>query len=353
MRVINAGGFHNRNYQVCLTESQALALGRPCGSSVLVRVRRHGPELVRRTWQDEDRLLTAIAGRLGDDPHGRRAGIPQVLHTFPGGSPSIISYAEGSALAQAFPAGTRLPVAVIDQLTDFFARLTSFQRRDLPPLPPQWARSQDSSGFLNGLVAYAQERLADAYWGAFGRLFTALGIASDAMYGFGATLPALHSRPFTLLHTDIHRNNLVLGPNERLQVIDWEHASFGDPVYDLATHLCRTRYPADQEWQMVDAWEQAVKAVSPLHTDGFRRDLPHYLAYERAQSVYPDVIRAALSLGAEIEEATMAAAVRRVQAALAAAAVPLRLVGLPTEQTVRKSLADWARTRGRAPTAAG
>jgi aminoglycoside phosphotransferase (APT) family kinase protein len=346
MRAVNAGGFHNRNYRVSLSEQQALTLGRPLGSSVLVRVRRPGPELVRRTWPDEDRLLTAIASRLGDDSQGP-VGFPQVLHTFPGGSPSIISYVEGSTLAQAYPVGSRLPTGIVDQLMAFFAGLTRFQELDLPPVPSHWPRSQDSSGFLDGLVVYAQKRLADAHRGAYGRLFASLGIAEDAMRRFGTTLPPLRSRPFALLHTDIHRNNLVLGPNGRLQVIDWEHASFGDAVYDLATHLCRTRYPADQERQVVDAWEQAVKAVSPLHTDGFQRDLPHYLDYERAQSVYPDIIRAALSLGAEVEEATLAAAVRRIRAALTAAAGPLDLKGVPSDEGIRKVLVHWARTRGR------
>ena len=96
---------------------------------------------------------------------------------------------------------------------------------------------------------------------------------------------------------------------------------------------------------MIDAWEQAVKAVSPLHADGLRQDLPHYLAYERAQSVYPDIIRAAQSLGAAIEEATLAAAVRRIRAALLAAALPLRLGVLPDDEHISKLLVDWVRSR--------
>jgi aminoglycoside phosphotransferase (APT) family kinase protein len=340
-RVVSTGGFHNRNYRVVLTERQALPLGLATGASVLVRVRRSGRELVRRTWSDEDAVLTALAARPVQETARETAGFPRVLHTSPGGSPSVISYAEGTTVAEAFPAGAHLSGRVIGQIAEFFAWLTAFEEKDLPSLPERWAEPEDSTGFMHGLVDYAQDRLADGHRAAFGRLFDGLGIADDAMRRFGRALRPLQRRPFALLHTDVHRNNLVIDRHGRLQVIDWEHASFGDPVYDLATHLCRTRYPADQEQWMIDSWERAVRAVSPRHAEGLRQDLPRYLAYERAQSIYPDVIRAALSLGAVVEDSTLAAAVRRTRAALVTAAEPLGLGTPPDDSVIRRLLLDW------------
>jgi aminoglycoside phosphotransferase (APT) family kinase protein len=46
----------------------------------------------------------------------------------------------------------------------------------------------------------------------------------------------LHPRPFRLLHTDLHRKNMIVSRG-RTYFLDWELALWGDPVYDLAVHL--------------------------------------------------------------------------------------------------------------------
>lgn len=53
------------------------------------------------------------------------------------------------------------------------------------------------------------------------------------------------SRPFSLLHTDLHRDNVIFSyhGDPPLICVDWELATYGDPVHDLATHLVRTAYP--------------------------------------------------------------------------------------------------------------
>ena len=39
--------------------------------------------------------------------------------------------------------------------------------------------------------------------------------------------------PFSMVHGDVHPNNLILNSDNTLQLIDWERAHFGDPAFDL------------------------------------------------------------------------------------------------------------------------
>jgi aminoglycoside phosphotransferase (APT) family kinase protein len=53
---------------------------------------------------------------------------------------------------------------------------------------------------------------------------------------------ASDTRPTTLFHSDPHHSNLIERPDGRLQLLDWEYAAVGDPLYDLACVLAY--YPA-------------------------------------------------------------------------------------------------------------
>jgi aminoglycoside phosphotransferase (APT) family kinase protein len=53
---------------------------------------------------------------------------------------------------------------------------------------------------------------------------------------------ASHTRKATLFHSDPHHSNLIERDDGRLQLVDWEYAAVGDPLYDLACVLAY--YPA-------------------------------------------------------------------------------------------------------------
>ncbi|MFC7511517.1 hypothetical protein ACFQV4_16610 [Streptomyces thermocarboxydus] len=55
-------------------------------------------------------------------------------------------------------------------------------------------------------------------------------------------------------------------------------------------------YPDHQWSEVIAAWEEAMRRVRPAAVNGLGKDLQHYLDFERAQSVFPDVMRAAQSL---------------------------------------------------------
>lgn len=60
---------------------------------------------------------------------------------------------------------------------------------------------------------------------------------------------ASDTRGATLFHSDPHHSNLIERPDGRLQLVDWEYAAVGDPLYDLACVLAY--YPAAERHSQV------------------------------------------------------------------------------------------------------
>ncbi|MER5216154.1 aminoglycoside phosphotransferase family protein [Streptomyces sp. NPDC002838] len=334
-----SSGHHNLNYVVRLTEPMSWRLGRPAGTSVTVRIRRTDAlPVVIRTWQNEAEILDAIKGIL---PHA-----PQCLvkrdHF------AIHSYVEGVPLSAVCGNGKPVDTLLIRALADLLAQMTQVRRGALPPLPSVWpSNDTDSQGFLRTLVHLADRQIRRPNRAVFGGLFAALGIAEDALLRLAERVPVMARRPYSLLHADLHRDNLIVSyaGEPPLICVDWELATYGDPLHDLATHLVRMRYPSHQRAEVVDAWAQAMESRRPAAVAGLTKDLRHYLAFERAQSVYPDVMRAAQSLEESFTQKSLDEATAEVRRALEAAAEPLRLRNVPGEGEIERALFRWLAAR--------
>lgn len=331
-----SGGHHNQNYVLPLTEPMARLLGRPPGTAVTVRVRRTDAlPVVIRTWDNEARILRAITGVL---PH-----VPECL--FEGSRFTIHSFVDGVPLSSVCENGKPVDALLLRETAQLFARMTQVRGTALPPLPPAWPRNHtDSQSFLRTLASTADLQIRQANAAAYGWLFAALGIPEDTLLRFAERVPWMARRPYGLLHGDLHRDNLIVSPDggPPLACVDWELATFGDPLHDLAVHLVRMDYPAQQWDEVVDAWVVAVRAVRPAATHGVTKDLGHYVDFERAQSVYPDVMRAAKSLEESFDEQNLRSATASIGRALEAAAEPLRLRTVPGEREIEHVLFRWA-----------
>ncbi|GAA3847614.1 phosphotransferase family protein [Streptomyces sp. NPDC059687] len=331
-------GHHNRNYVLPLTEAMAHRVRRKPGTNVTVRMRR--PEalpVVIRTWRDEAEILDAIKGEL---PH-----VPTCLVR--GRGASIHSYVEGVPLSTVCPNGKPVDRLLIDALAGLLAQMSQVRREALPRLPEGWPR-KDSQGFLRTLALWADRQIRQPNWTAFGGLFAALGIPEDALIRLAERVPLMVRRPFSLLHADLHRDNVIVTyrGDPPLICVDWELATYGDPLHDLATHLVRMKYPAFQWDEVIDRWAHAMQAIRPMAAHGLARDLRHYVAFERAQSIYPDVIRAATSLDDSFDQKSLDTATESVSRALQAAAEPLRLAHVPDVAEIERVLIRWRTSRG-------
>ncbi|MGW7270545.1 HAD-IA family hydrolase [Streptomyces sp. NPDC054864] len=288
--------------------------------------------MVPRIWRSEAQLLSVVTRYLRE--------VPRCVADF--GDWSIHAYRAGQALSEVNPDG---PVDddLMQSFAQFFARTAGVPKEELPPRPDGWPNSGESQSFLDWLIDFTEEQVHRPNRGRFGTLFEAVGIRSDVMRKFKGDpdRPPLMSRPFCLLHTDVHRANVVIDEGE-LVVIDWELAIYGDPLHDLATHLVRMDYDKDEQRRMTSLWSEAmVRAGHEGMTAGLGTDLGVYLDFEYAQSVFPDVMRAALDLLADADDDDFKAAALKVCRALRRAAEPLRLADVPDERRVARALRDW------------
>ncbi|WP_079036729.1 HAD-IA family hydrolase [Streptomyces silaceus] len=329
-------GYHNINYVVPLGVRLALLLHTmPFRARVKCRMPIEAVEVVPRIWPSETDLLAVVSRHLKE--------VPRCYRDF--GDWSLHSYRAGTVLSEAQPHG---PVgdAMLLRLAEFFAKTASVPEEELPPRPADWPESGQSEEFLNWLIDFTEDRVHGPNRRRFDELFTDLGIRPDAMTAFrdDPDRPRLTPRPFCLLHTDVHRANVVVD-RKQVAVIDWELAMYGDPLHDLATHLVRMDYDKDEHAAMTRMWaEEMERAGHEKMTEGLDADLPVYLDFEYAQSVFPDVMRAALgltTLPGEPDAADYAGAAVRVCRALRRAAEPLKLRAVPDEGRAERALRDW------------
>ncbi|MFD3501698.1 phosphotransferase [Streptomyces sp. NPDC058676] len=298
------------------------------------KVREPRPNLIwfdRRSFADEEELLHALAGRVG--------GVPEVIRV---GSVVLQRYIEGETLGSRFQPGTRVPAAVVSQLLELVAELAAIRPDSLPVrCLAEENVDGDSQGFIERLVLFAEEGVYARNEHRFGSLFRDLGIGADAFRRLRMCVAGVSERPFHLLHGDLHRENLIIDPGARLWAIDWELAVFGDPLYDLATHLYLMRYPEYQHRHVAERWARSIESTLAGASRGWQADLPRILAFKRAQSVFTDVIRAAVDLG---NGATLRATVPRLRRVLRAGAEPLGLSAVPTPWETAVALTRWRRS---------
>jgi aminoglycoside phosphotransferase (APT) family kinase protein len=335
-----SSGHHNRNYVLPLTDDVARVLRREPGTPVTVRIRRQDAlPVVIRTWQNEAAVLHALQGVL--------AHAPACLVRTP--DYSIHSYAEGVPLSTICGNGKPVDTLVMKALARLLAQMTQVRRSVLPDLPSSWpANHSDSQGFLKTLARCADEQVRKPNWAEFGGLFKALGISDDALLQLAERVPPMTRRPYSLLHADLHRDNLIVSydGDPPLVCVDWELATYGDPLHDLATHLVRMRYPDSQWGEVIEAWAGAMRDCRPSAVKGLAKDLRHYIDFERAQSVYPDVMRAARSLQESFTQKRLDEATVEVHRALRDAAKPLRLRNVPASDEIERALFRWLASRG-------
>ncbi|WP_329012321.1 phosphotransferase family protein [Streptomyces sp. NBC_01601] len=292
----------------------------------------------RRCFASEERLLTALGDRVPRVP-----GLVEV------GGLRLMRFIEGTTLGARHPSGTEVPEALCRQITELFGKLAAIgpeavtaERRCAAEDRPA---DGDSDGFLERLVHFTEHRVYRPNLDRFESLFAELGLTETSFKHLRAHVHGLARRPFCLLHADLHRENFIVDPVDRLWTIDWELAMVGDPLYDLATHLHLMRYPVPQARETAARWHTAVRAVRPGSVRGWADDLPPLLAYKRAQSVFTDVIRSALALESADPPPVLPLAVK-LREILAAGARPLGLADVPAPRRVASALTRWHRVHG-------
>jgi hypothetical protein len=327
-------GYHHETYVIPLP----VGPGRDGGERWKCREPRSGLLWSdRRCFLSEEQLLGALQGRI--------SGIPDLIRV---GDVVLQRFIEGHTLKSPRRwSGRALPQSIVDQIVDLFREMAHVAPNSLHAARrccgEDRAADGDTDGFLERLIHFAEEHVYRANLPRFGALFEDLGIDDVSFKNLREHVAGLTPRPFCLLHADLHRENFVLDPEGRLWTIDWELAMFGDPLYDLATHLYLMRYPKWQEDGLVRRWCATVEEVRPGSSHGRRQDLPRLLDFKRAQSVFTDVIRQSLSLVDQDRHDihALGRAALKVHDVLRAAAPPLGLNQPPGTKDIVAALGAW------------
>ncbi|WP_143662591.1 aminoglycoside phosphotransferase family protein [Streptomyces sp. CB03238] len=261
-------GHYNRNVRV---EADS--------GPVVVRMRSGSAEVMDLTLWPEADILAAIA------PHVPSA--PRLVHAGADPAFQIHEFVEGRRVDDLYPDGKPLPEPVLDDIENLFAHLLRVPPHALPPLPADWPPDGDTPAFaarLLDLVRTIRHRGEPAVTG----LYDTLGVPADPCAILESRAATLTSRPFCLLHADIHRSNMILTAHNRVVFLDWELALCGDPVYDLADHLHKMSYTPPDRAAVTEAWH---RAAPPECRARWLEDLAYYLAYEAVKSAVVDTVR--------------------------------------------------------------
>src|SRR4051812_19236483 len=295
----------------------------------------------RRCFASEEQLLKDLNGRIDR--------IPDIIEVDGLGLQRFI---EGRTLGSVSTSGVPVPDAFLGQITTLFRQLVEVTPETLSVDRRCESRDRpddgDSDGFLERLICFTEERVYQRNLQRFEGLFGDLGVDGESFKHLRKHVSGLKERPFCLLHADLHRENFIVDDAHSLWTIDWELAMLGDPLYDLATHLHLMRYPARQAHGMAENWAATVESVRSGSSAGWRHDVSLLLDYKRAQSLFTDVIRVALSLddGPDVHWRQLARAALKLRGVLADAAVPLRLESVPGPRRIVMALMRWRRDHG-------
>lgn len=260
------------------------------------------------------------------------------------GTPMSSPGAGGGVQPRTCPVGKPVDPLTVRALTRLLAQLTLVRKEALPPLPAEWPPNErDSRAYLDTVVRRATQRIAGANGTDFSGLFAALGVPADALTRFAAQMPCPARRPYGFLLMNLNRDNAIVteGPKLSLARLDWNSASYGDPLHGLANHVVRMGYPKHQRDEVLDAWVREMGSTRLTAVNGARRDFPRYVTFERINVAYAEVIRAAASLGDEIDADRLAAVAGVIESALRNESGVLGMSEVPDAKEIADALFRW------------
>lgn len=300
-RTDSAAGYYNHNVRL------DGALG-----AVNVRIPVPGADIMDLRQFPEADVLRAIEAAVESAPRLRWDSRSPVYQ--------IHDHIEGELLDRIAPRGVAVPAHVPTDVAALFGALRQVPATLLPPAPDE--RRGDPVAFANRLSDVSRRVFREA-GESFGRVYSELGVPTDPFEGIVEAWNTLRVRSFRLLHADVHRKNMIVHRG-RVVFIDWELALYGDPLYDVATHLHKMGYFPHERDALLAAWTSAEPAAA---AGEWATDLQTYLNHERVKSVVVDAVRYAKVLaegsrGPEGEQALVANLAAKLEAGRAIWGLP-------------------------------
>ncbi|MEU0811207.1 aminoglycoside phosphotransferase family protein [Streptomyces sp. NPDC005970] len=260
-------GYYNRNAGVDTPDGKVnVRIPLPAADTMDVRL-----------WREED-VLAAVRPYVDYAPELRYVSHAPRFQ--------VQTFIEGHLLDSFAPRGSAVPDHVIGDVVTVMSQLTAIPLAKAPALPQDWPLSGDSTAFGRRLAELTR-RIHANHVAEYEEPFDTFGIPADPLGPVADRWETLTSRPFAVLHADLHRKNMIVAAGAAW-FLDWELALWGDPAYEVAIHLHKMDYPERQRDALLRLWPQALPQES---TRGWQSDVQVYLRHERIKSAVVDTIR--------------------------------------------------------------
>ncbi|MCX4961675.1 phosphotransferase family protein [Streptomyces virginiae] len=269
-----AAGYYNRNVGV-VTPDGKVNVRIPLAAADVMDV---------RLWREEE-----VLSRIG--PYVGR--VPELRHVSDDPRFQVHHFIEGQVLDSFSPRGSAVPDNVLSDVVALMDQLVRIPQEKAPQVPDHWPNSGDSSGFGRLLAGLTRDVHA-TYRDEYREVFAELGIPADPLAVVEPRWDSLTSRPFAVLHADLHRKNMIVA-DDTTWFLDWELALWGDPMYEIGIHFHKMDYPEDQRTAVFECWRELLPA---RYTAGPVDDLDLYVAHERIKSAIVDTVRYSKQLAA-------------------------------------------------------
>lgn len=129
-------------------------------------------------------------------------------------------------------------------------------------------------------------------------------------------IPDLRALPLALIHTDVHEGNLLITPQGKLYMLDWEDAGLGEAIFDLALVLgwnCvyqsddllkkfkrkpPDRYEFDEEYSKTLLWHyQQVRPLSEMEIELLGPAIRYVLGWFSSRDIEREIAEPGVSDG--------------------------------------------------------
>ncbi|WP_175439095.1 phosphotransferase family protein [Streptomyces vilmorinianum] len=312
----SAAGYYNRNVGVWTAEGK-----------VNVRIPLAAADTMDvRVWREEE-VLACIRPYVGQ--------APELRYVSPDPRFQVHHFIEGRVLDSFSPRGSAVPAHVIGDVVGVMDQLVRIPLEKAPALPADWPASGDCGGFGRRLAALTQQ-VYDTHRDEYAAVFEDFGIPAEPLAVVEPWWDGLTSRPFAVLHSDLHRKNMIVSGG-LTWFLDWELALWGDPLYEIGIHFHKMDYPDGQRDEVLRQWRARLPASS---TAGPAADLDLYLAHERIKSAIVDTVRYSKQLvGADraLRDFLTGRLARKLNVARAVWGAPPEM----TRERVDRTLAPW------------
>lgn len=284
-----------------------------------------------RIWPEHQTL--AVLGRS-------LPRLPRLLYHSDRPRFQVQEFVAGTVLDDLAPRGVPVPAYVIGDVVDLMARLCRIAEDQIPAPLEGWPRSTAAFGRL--LSAATSHMATTVRASAYAELYDRLGMPAAPLAALDGLWSGLTARRLVPTHCDLHRKNMIVREG-RTYFLDWELCLLhGDPVHDLAIHLTKMGYRADEEEALRRRWAAALPADCSA---GWSRDLPVYQAHEHVKAAIVESVRytkriAAGGLSAADRAATITSMTRKLNAAHEVWATRTRLRNEDVEEAVTAVLAS-------------